>query len=134
MAWTETEHNEVVAGLTVTLELIGLTYSRPAVQHFLQSLERYPAEVVLKALDRASRELSRKDFCLSAVMQLAAAEKRAPTRSPALPASNPVSEDERKRNMRKVSEVCAWLAGDSKKPEWLDKPSKPHWSETERDQ
>jgi len=133
MAWAEAEHNEIVAALTVTAELIGVTYSKPAALHFLESLERYPAEVVLRALNRASKELSRKEFCLAAVLQLCAAEKRVPIPAKALADLNPISPEERKRNMQKAAELCAWLAGNATKPEWVDQAasgqSTPHWQD-----
>lgn len=139
MAWTQEEHNRIVSALVITTELMGVTYSKETARFFLQGLESFPADVVLRALERGAKELSRQDFCLSAILERCRAEKRAPIQAKALPDMTPASEDDRQRVRAIVDELVRRFSGSA--PEASEAPkangsgsdsskNPPHWTET----
>lgn len=59
MAWSESEHDDVVKALAVVCEVTGAHFSNPARQFLVRELENYDCGEVLVALRRCAREVTR---------------------------------------------------------------------------
>ena len=149
MAWSESEHDEVVKALAVVCEVTGANYSSAAQSFLLRELEQYSALEVLSALRRCAREVTHK-LALAHVIERIEEEreKAAANRR----AANSIEETQNRiRALREnvpwelarihgVDAVKKMLTGEIE-PEDLEKEAERqrsiakarHWSETDHD-